>query len=178
MDRKPTYEELAQRVWDLEKEIIERNKLNDAFRESEQRYRKIFEQLPDSALLINIDNGTFIDFNDKACESLGYSREEFKKLRLSDIEVIESEAEIIEHMEKIIERGGDLFETKHRAKNGNLHDVIVSTKVVCIDGRKCVQSVCTDISRQKKPESTLRQSEERLRSILEASPNPVLLYDN
>lgn len=77
-------------------------------------------------------------------------------MRLSDIEVIESESEIIQHMAEIVQRDGDHFKTKHRAKNGNLHDVMVSTKVVCIDGRKCIQSIWTDISSKKKSENALR----------------------
>jgi PAS domain-containing protein len=46
MVRKPTYEELEQRVKELEKEAINAKKAEEALRESEERYRSLIENIP------------------------------------------------------------------------------------------------------------------------------------
>lgn len=163
MSEKPTYEELEQRNQELEIEAAERRKVEAAVHESEERYRIIFEQSMDSVVIVNMENLALIDFNDKACESLGYNREEFKRLKLSDIEHFETTDMIREHTEKVIKEGGQVFETKHRTKNGELRDVRVGTKVTCIGGKKIGHAIWSDIAERKRMERKLRQSEEELR---------------
>ena len=67
-------------------DITKRKRAEEALRESEERYRAIFEQAADSILLVDAQTGAFADFNDSACRNLGYTREEFKfdKERLLD----------------------------------------------------------------------------------------------
>jgi len=60
---------------------------------AEMRYRTLFAQSPDGVLLMNA-KGDIVDFNEAAYRQLGYTREEFSKLRISDIDPIESPADI------------------------------------------------------------------------------------
>jgi PAS domain-containing protein len=80
------------------RDITERKKAVDMLRESEERYRAIFEQAADSIVLVDAATGELVEFNDKAHENLGYSREEFQKLRIPDFEIIESTDEVAKHI--------------------------------------------------------------------------------
>jgi PAS domain S-box-containing protein len=107
----------------LSANIITRRHAEQALRESEEKYRAIFEQAANSILLIDGETGDLVEFNERAPKNLGYTRDELPKLRIPDFEVIESEEEIVRHINKIIEEGTDTFETKHRTKSGRIRDI-------------------------------------------------------
>ncbi|GAG44963.1 unnamed protein product, partial [marine sediment metagenome] len=93
--------------------VLQRKQSEEALLESEERYKAIFEQAGDSIVLIDVESGELVEFNEMTHKNLGYTREEFQKLKIHDFEVIESEKKIAAHIQKIIKRGTDTFKTKH-----------------------------------------------------------------
>ena len=137
-------------------DITDYKRAEEKLRESEELYRALFEQAADSILLVDAETGEIVEFNDRAYQNLGYSREEFKKLGISDFEVAESPDEIKKHMENTLKSGTGTFETKHRTKEGKLRDIMVSSRAVSIGGRNFLLCICRDITAQKKAEETLK----------------------
>ncbi len=206
MARKPTYEELEQRIKklekdvlarkraenvmqaeeelekhrqyleeffkehtaELEKEISKRKRVEKSLQESEQKYRAIFEQALDGILIIDADTHAIVDFNNMAHKNLGYSREEFKKIKIHDFEALESPEEVGKHIDKVLKIGYDAFETKHRTKDGKIRDVLVSTKVITIGDRKFLQSIYHDINERKLAEESLRSAHQKQRAVFDA----------
>jgi len=158
------------------RDITERKRAEEALRESEERYRAIFERAADSIVLVDAETGALVEFNDKAHENLGYTREEFEKLKIPDFEVIESTEEVTKHIEKIIKEGADTFGTKHRTKGGEIRDIQVSSKAIPIRGRNFVQSIWRDITERKRAEEALREGEERYRQLVELSPDAIAVH--
>ena len=148
------------------RDITELKWAEDALRESEERYRAIFEQAAGSIVLVDGKTGVLVEFNDRACENLGYTREEFQKLKILDFEVIESVGEVSKHTEKIIRQESDVFETKHRTKDGRIRDVLVSSKAIRIHGKDFIQNIWRDITESKQAAEALRQSEKEKVLIL------------
>ncbi|MEW6601047.1 MAG: PAS domain S-box protein [Nitrospirota bacterium] len=142
------------RVWAF-RDISVRIKHEETLIESEERYRALFEQAPDSILLVDGQTGELVAFNDKACENLGYDREEFSRLKIHDFEVFESAEEVQEHIKRIIKNGHDIFETKHRRKDGEVRDVLVSCRAISFRGRDLSQSIVTDITERKRAEESV-----------------------
>lgn len=130
--------------------VFQRKQAEEALRESEERYRAVFEQAADSIVLIDPVNGSIIEFNDLAFESLGYTRSEFEKLSVTDLEAVESVEETAEHIKLIMNKSIDTFETKHRHKNGSLRDIIVTARLITIRGKKFILSVLRDITEQNR----------------------------
>lgn len=161
----------------LQCEITERRQAEQRLRESEERYRTLFEQAPDSVVVVNSEDGTLVEFNDKAYENLGFSRDEFEKLAIRDLEVAESAEEVTAHIKKILENGGDVFETKHRAKSGEIRDVLVNCRVITARGKTIFQSIWSDITERKRAETALRENEEKYRTLLENLPQKIF-YKN
>ena len=110
------------------KDITDRKKAEQKLREAEQRYHALFNEAPLGVLVIDPQTEQPVEFNDIAHIQLGYSREEFSKLRISDFEAKETADEINAHIARIVREGGDEFETKHRTKNGEIRDVLVTTQ--------------------------------------------------
>ena len=148
---------MRQRIAELEAVDIERKRVEKELRESQERYRALFEQAADSIVLIDAETGALVEFNDRAHENLGYTREEFQKLKVPDFEVIESAEEVAKHIEKIIKEGADTFETQHRTKDGEIRDILVSSRAISIAGRHFVQSTWRDITERKRAEEIIRQ---------------------
>jgi len=130
--------------------------------ESEERYRAIFEQAADAVVLIDAETGVLVEFNDTAYRNLGYTREEFETLSISDLEDVESDGEVTRHPGQILRAGADTFETKHRTKEGELRDVQVSARALSVGGRDLIQSIWRDVTEQKRAEAELREQESRL----------------
>ena len=76
MTKKPTYEELEQRVEEVEKESLERRRVEQTLLESEQLYHTLFDQAADSIVLVEAEILAVLGFNDKAHQNVGYSGEE------------------------------------------------------------------------------------------------------
>ena len=153
-------------------DISEAKEQERRLQESERRYRMLFEQAPNAITIVDLEDGSFLQFNRQAHENLGYSREEFQQLKIPDIEVVESEDEVREHLARIEQQGHDLFETRHRRKDGEILDVEVICQVIEIDGRRYNQSIWRDITEQKRAEETLRREilrRSNLARLLEAS---------
>jgi PAS domain S-box-containing protein len=156
------------------RDITERKKAEETLQESENRYRTIFEQAPDAILLFDSETGEMEEFNDKASENLGYTREEFQKLKIADFEVNESPEEVRKHIEKIVQEGSDTFETRQRRKNGEIRDIYVSARTVFVKGKHFIQAIWRDITEHKQTEAALRESEERFRSLVQTAAGIII----
>ncbi|MFH1950952.1 MAG: response regulator [Pseudomonadota bacterium] len=75
MDKKPTYEELEQRLKELEKEIKKHEQIESALRQSDEKYRSILESIEDGYYEVDLA-GNFTFFNDSLLRILGYSKDE------------------------------------------------------------------------------------------------------
>ena len=137
---------------------------------TEKKYRVLFDQAADSIVLVDMDSGEIIDFNQKAHESLGYTRKEFRKLKIPDFELIESEANYLKHVKKIFKKGGGVFETKHKRQDGQIRNILVSCKVILIGEKKYIQSIWRDITEKKIAQGKLEKLYVMMRNILEESP--------
>jgi len=143
---------------------------------AEKRYRTLFDQSPDGVLLLN-SKGDIVDFNDAVHLELGYTREEFKDLRISDIDPVENEAEIAASFERVIREGKAQFEVKHTAKGGELRDVLVMVQRMELEGEIFFHTIWRDITDQKKAEAALRESEDKFRSIFDEAIDGIMLAD-
>ncbi len=134
--------------------------------EAELRYRAIFDQSPYGILIIDTD-GSFIEFNESAHRDLGYSREEFSSLRISDIDPFESPAEIQASIREVLEKGEAEFEVRHRTKNGEIREVHVITQVLDLSGRKVFQTFWHDITDRKRADRELNAYRRHLEELVE-----------
>jgi PAS domain S-box-containing protein len=87
------------------KDLSERKRSDQKTKEAEQLYHALFNQSPLGVLIVDSKTMGFVEFNDVAHQQLGYSREEFEKLTLLDIEAKESEDELKSHIVKLLKDG-------------------------------------------------------------------------
>jgi len=133
--------------------------------EAELRFRAIFEQAPYGIVIIDT-NGKLLEFNEAAHRDLGYSREEFAKLSISDIDPYQSPEEIQDSMGKVLGKGEAEFEVRHRSKDGKIRDVNVIARVVNLSGSRVFQTIWHDITERKQAEEALSKYSEHLEELV------------
>jgi PAS domain S-box-containing protein len=156
-----------QAILSIARDITERKQMEMKLREAEKRYHALFDKAPLGILLIDPETATAVEFNEEAHRQLGYTREEFAKLAVSDYEVLETPRETRARMKKVLREGRDEFETKHRAKNGEIRDVINTVQVSELFGKKFFHLITRDVTEQKKIEHELEMERDNLEAVTE-----------
>lgn len=143
-------------------DATQRRRSEEALQKSETLYRTLFEQAADSVVVFDPDTAAILDFNDAACSRLGYTRDEFARLKVSDLDAMETAADVRRHSRRVIAGREAVFETRHRAKDGGLLDIEVRPKAVSVGGRTIMQCIWRDITDVKRAEERLRHANEAL----------------
>ena len=162
---------------DLKAENEARRKSENGLRDAETRYRLLFEYSPDGIVILDPATARPLEFNETACRQLGYSREEFARLAISDYEASETPKETFARIARVLREGRNDFETRHRTGAGEIRDILVTAQVTEILGRPVYHCVWRDITERKRAEARLRDSEENMRYIVKHDPNAIAVYD-
>ncbi len=131
-------------------DVTDRKNMEFLLREGEERYHTLFELANDSICLVDAGTGAFVEFNRRAHEHLGYTREEFAKMNIRDIESKESAEEVAKHVQQMVNQGTDVCETKHKTKDGKVYDVLVKSRRLSRSGGDFLLNTWHDI---KEPDS-------------------------
>ena len=157
----------------VERDITERKQMEKKIHEAEKRYRALFDQAPIGILLIDTETTAPVEFNEVAHQQLGYSREEFARLHISDWKAGETPDETRARIEKVLREGRTEFETKHRTKNGEIRDIIATSQMIELSGKKFILSIYQDVTEAKTMETTLMESEAKYRQLVELAQEGV-----
>jgi len=156
--------------------ISELKLTEEALRESEAKFRSVFDSSND-AFLIHDMQGCFLEVNSAACKNLGYTRDELLQMSIMDIDTPENASLVSERLKRIEEEGYIIFESAHRARDGSEFPVEINCRKMEYQGKACILSVVRDISERNKAEEALRQSEERFKKLFDTNPDAVALVD-
>jgi len=138
-------------------------------RESEKN-QALLRNASDGIHIVDM-NGKLLEASDSFCEMLGYARAEIigKDISLWDANFSDAErADLI--AQQFRHPGRSQFDTVHRRKDGTTFDVEVSGHPIELDGGTVLFNSSRDITERKRTQNSLRESETRLRTIIEQSP--------
>ncbi|MBI0535846.1 PAS domain S-box protein [Roseomonas sp. KE2513] len=162
--------DLLRQVAERTQETVARARAEAALRESEARHRVLFESAPFSVIVIDPATHKVLEVNEHACATYGYSREEFTRLNIADIDALGQTAAIREQGRAgTIRPGLQEFEARHRTRTGEVRDVLVRAQGLRLAGRDLTYGAHFDITDRKAAEAALRASEARLRLTVEAA---------
>jgi diguanylate cyclase (GGDEF)-like protein/PAS domain S-box-containing protein len=138
-------------------------------RESEKNVA-LLRNASDGIHILDAD-GNAIEVSDSFCSMLGYTRDEMLGMNVARWDAKLAGGELKENLRRQFERQvRSLFETRHRRKDGSTFDVEISGYPLEFDGRPVLFNSSRDITERKRAEDSLRESEMRLRAIIEQSP--------
>jgi PAS domain S-box-containing protein len=165
----------------LVRDISDRKQAEKAIRESENRFRSIFEQANDAIFIL--DENIMVDCNHQTELLFGWNRNEFlgkTPPELSPETQPDGHNSVSQGMEtyKLALKGEpQRFEWVHLKKDGTQFDVEVSLNRIEIGGKAMVQAIIRDITERKIADRSLETAEKRYRGLFEDSPVAILVED-
>jgi len=146
------------RVLGVSIDISELKQAEAALRESEERFRNLFEHSNDAIFIHTLD-GTIQDVNHRACEMLGYEHDQLLGMPVQSLLPKEDEDASVSALRVTREGGSTRFETHLKRADGSIVDVEISSRI--FDEEKgTVAGIARDITQRKRVEESLRQREQ------------------
>ncbi len=149
------------------RDITERKRAKETVRKSEERYRLLFDNVSDAVFVHEIfpeENlpGRFIEVNDKACQYLGYSKEELLQMTVTQIDAPETLANIPAIIKKLLAEKRIMWEGMHLSKDGQKIPVEISNQLFDLDGKPVILATVRNITKRKKAEEEKAQLEAKI----------------
>jgi PAS domain S-box-containing protein len=154
-------------------DIEERKRAEDALRESEERYRALYEDNPSMYFTVD-EAGTVMSVNSYGADQLGYESKELVGRSVLDVFFEDDREAVRQQLQRLLRAPGEPAEWEFRKvrKDGSMLWVREAARAVRDhEGRLMVLVVCEDITDRKEVEDALRASERRYRALLEAIPD-------
>src|SRR5262245_13843230 len=168
----------------LARDITERKRFEEALRDSEERYRLLFESTPQPIWVYNEDTLAFVAVNEAATRIYGYNRDEFLSMTIHDIRPHE---DIPTLLIKNATDPNDLVLSspwRHMTRNGKTIYVEISSHPVVFDGKNSKLVIVNDVTerklldeKQQRLHTSLQQSAMEWRQTFNAIHFPVLIVD-
>jgi PAS domain S-box-containing protein len=160
------------------RDMTERKRAQEALLQSEQRYRLFFDSNPQPVWVYDLKTLAFMDVNPSAVRTYGYSREEFLSMTIKDIRPPEDVAALLESATRMLQDTEFSGVWRHCKKDGTLMDVEITSHPLMYEGRDARLVVAVDITKHKKAENALRESEELFRLLVsEVTDYAILMLD-
>ncbi len=149
-----------------------RRKSEKEKQESETKYRTLLEYANDGVFLESLD-GRILEANTKACEMLGYTRDELLQLNVVDLLPESLRKNITPLLKELIAKGKFCMQSLNKKKDGTLIPVEASGSVLEIDGKRQVIAIVRDISERIVSKNIMEKS----MAAIEAAPHGVVVID-
>ena len=143
-----------------------------AIKESEARYRFLFEKNPGPMAIYACDTLQILAVNEACIRHYGYSRKEALGLRVTDL-FPDEEKRRIAALIPTLHGLTNVGEWHHRRRDGSLITVMTTSHDINYGGRRARVAVLTDITERKQAEEKLKESEAKLRALFEGSAYPM-----
>ncbi|HEX8616681.1 MAG TPA: PAS domain S-box protein [Thermoanaerobaculia bacterium] len=157
-------------------DFTERKRAEQALRESEHRYRRLFEMNPLPMWVYDLESLAFTAVNDVAVRHYGYSRDQFLRMTIADIRPPEEIPALFDALQQL-ETRRDPARFRHRKSDGGVIDVEVTSFEFVSGTRRQRLVIAQDITERLRGEEELRRSEERYRELFENANDLVYTHD-
>ena len=160
--------ENAQMYRDLQSEVSVRKQAEETLKESEEKYRTLFETSPDGIFTTEL-NGKILEANKAFQDMLGYTLEELQKIAHQKITPPKWHHEVTKRIKSTIAKGYDTFEKEYIRKDDTVFPVALTGWIIKDKQRKPKRlgMFVRDITERKRAEEELKKSYQKLQSLLE-----------
>jgi len=177
MSEKPTYEELEQRIQELEQAEFKRKRTEKALLESEARCRELFASNPQPMWICDLESLVFLDVNNAAISHYGYSREEFLSMTFKDIISAEDLPRLPDNVDRVSDGLDKAGIWCHIRKDGNVIEVETTSHKLQFCQRPAAMVLVCDITERRRAGESLKKSERRYRILFEKTTDAIFIVE-
>jgi diguanylate cyclase (GGDEF)-like protein/PAS domain S-box-containing protein len=154
-------------VAEVNVDITERKRLENTLKESETRFKVIFNESTDGMLLADVETKRFTMCNPRICKMLGYSEEEMMRLGVNDIHPKNDLPFVIEQFRKQAEGEIELVTLPVKRKDSSVFYADVNSTPIILDGKKYLIGSFRDVTNRKQVEDKLKTYQDHLEELVE-----------
>ena len=156
-------------------DITEQKRVEEALRESEEKFRLTFSSSPDAVNINRLRDGLYVDINDGFTQLTGFTREDVSDKTSLDIHIWHDPEDRKRMVQELQKKGFcDNLEAVFRRKDGSLTTALMSARVISLKNEPHIISITRDISERKQAEA----ERERLLLAIEQADEIVVITDN
>jgi len=148
------------------RDISDRKRAEERWREGEKQYRLIFEGSPTPMWIVDLQNYKFLEVNEAAIQHYGYTREEFMTRSTRDIRAGGETERYNKYVENVIKKGpessGRAGLWRHQKKTGETLDVEIKWSRITFRSRPAALIIAYDVTERKRAAEALEKSEASL----------------
>ncbi|HST31532.1 MAG TPA: PAS domain S-box protein [Chthoniobacterales bacterium] len=138
-------------------DISKRKKAEEAVRDSEERYRLLFETNPYPVWVYDPETLSFLAVNQAAIDRYGFSREEFLSMKIKDIRPAEDVDALLDDVSQF---SPETSGWRHRKKNGAVIDVEITARPISFNGKQARLVLVNDVTARLRGERALEQAKD------------------
>jgi PAS domain S-box-containing protein len=146
-------------------DITERKLAENSLRESESKFKDLFESLVDGLLVSEAETRKILMYNQTMVQMLGYSGEELGELNLSDIYQQDDLPFVMEHIEKLHQGPNVPFSASVKRKDGAVFCADIYANPITLGNRRCLLGSFRDITDHKVEQETLTRHNDNLAAL-------------
>jgi len=146
-------------------DITERKQAEQAMKESEEKYRFLFDNNPQPMFIFDLETLAFLEVNNPAIKYYGYTREEFLSMKLTDIRTDEDIEALLKDSELNKHAHNPAGEWRHIKKNGELIFVEITSYPLIFNSRNARNVLVHDVTERKMAEEVIKRKNEELQKI-------------
>ncbi|NTW84044.1 MAG: PAS domain S-box protein [Chlorobiaceae bacterium] len=150
------------------RDVTHIKKAEEALRESEERFRKFFEQHSAIMIVLDPETGNIVDVNNAAVDFYGWRREQLIRMNVINLSTDKPETSR-KRLDVWKTTSTRVFTVTHRIADGSLHDIEVYGQKIQVQNRWLSFLILQDITEQKRVQQALVESNERVHYILNAA---------
>jgi PAS domain S-box-containing protein len=162
----------------ITRDITDRKNVEQKLRESEERYRRQFEETMDAIFLVNAKTGIIVDCNRAATKLVDRTKSEIIGKNSQILHPPESNDEVGRAFrQRVKENKGDILEAPIITKSGEIRTAAITANIIELGDKKVVQAIFRDVTEHKKIELKLQDSLGKFKTIFEGATDGIAAID-